>query len=486
MNFVSIEFAFFLIITILIYYVLPKKAKCVWLLISSYAFYASFDWKYLFLLIAITIINYVSGRVLSGHQSKARIILWMTIAVNVLILAFFKYLGVGLRIVGISNIFEDLILPVGISFYTFRVISYLVDIYRGAEAEKNLVFFALYVSFFPTVLEGPIERANHLIPQFRELSRRRLFSFESLFRGTYSIILGYFIKMVIADRICFLSDAVFNDVVSNGTLMLISGAIAYSIQIYTDFLAYSLIAMGIARIMGIDLVDNFSAPYLARSIKDFWGRWHISLSTWLKDYIYIPLGGSRCTKFRTYFNLMATFLISGIWHGAGVKFIFWGFLHGVYQVIGRLLKPIKQIFYCGGEKEIFRNSGSLGFKILQTVCTFSLVSLAWIFFRVQSLSEGFSFIFRIFTNWDYQKVAEYGIWVENFELRDLVICLLGLLIVLVVDIFKYRSHLTFDELLSHQPSIIRMGFLLLLVGLTIAFGVYGLGTYTQPFVYIQF
>lgn len=483
MSFVSIEFSVFLIITLCIYYICPKKLRSFALLAASYYFYIQNDMVYAIIPFVMTGVIYISGFLMEKYQSKKKAILITSVILCCLTLFLFKYSSFIFSKIGMGSLFENLILPVGISFFTFRGIGYLIDTYNNPEGrEHNYISLSLFVCFFPMLLEGPIEKAKYFLPQIREMNQRRLFSFETLFDGVTLMIFGYFVKMVIADRVAVFSDYIFDDFYNQGSVMLVLGALAYSIQIYTDFLAYTMIALGIAKIMGINLTDNFNTPYFSRSIKDFWGRWHISLSTWLKDYIYIPLGGSRRGKMRTYLNLMITFVISGIWHGSGMRYIIWGLLHGIYQVIGRLTGPSKQKI----TRKLNWKVESFGYKLLQTVVTFILVTISWILFRVQSVSDFFRFIKGIFTRPDFARVSEYGIYCEGFEKRDFWFLVTGILILIIVSILRYKKNMRIEELLKMQPCIFRMIILLGFVALILLFGEYGLGTFTQPFVYIQF
>ena len=338
----SIEFIFFLGILIGAYYVVPAKLKSVVLLIASYLFYGSQDSTYLIFLGAATLFTYGSGLLLEKnieHQSAAKAIVGGTIFVNLFVLGWFKYINffTGGKI-------ESLFLPVGISFYLFMSIGYIVDVYRGKiKAEKNLISYALFVSFFPIIMSGPIERAGNLLPQFKkEVFAKIKFDTERIRDGFVRMLWGYFQKLVLADRIAVVVDMVYGSPESYGGAMVILASFLYTFQIYCDFAGYSNVAIGIGEIFGIKIIENFKVPYLATSIADFWRRWHISLSSWFRDYLYVPLGGNRKGIVRKYVNIMVVFLLSGLWHGAGWNFILWGGLHGLYQVIGALTEGIRK------------------------------------------------------------------------------------------------------------------------------------------------
>ena len=338
MIFNSLDFLLFFPIVLIVYFFIPGKYRYLWLLITSYYFYMCWNPKYVILIAISTVITWFSGILLERYkESSARVrkcIVGSCFAGNIGILIFFKYFDFLLENVnfllqrlGISVIEKpfDIILPVGISFYTFQALSYTMDVYRhGINAERNLLKYALFVSFFPQLVAGPIERSGNLLNQIKELPDKKIWNYEKISNGFVLMTWGYFQKMVIADRIAIMVDTVFSSYYMYGTFELIAAAMGFAIQIYCDFSGYSTIAIGAAQVMGFSLMENFQTPYFSRSIKEFWRRWHISLSTWFRDYLYIPLGGNRCSKTRNYINLMITFLVSGLWHGANWTYIFWG------------------------------------------------------------------------------------------------------------------------------------------------------------------
>lgn len=328
MLFNSIDFLIFFPIVVLIYLIVPRKLKYIWLLIASYYFYMSWNAKYVVLILFSTLITYFSGILIEkapGPGQKKLVVAFSFLA-NLSALGFFKYFDFFLhnlnKILAIAHVRLidnpfSFVLPVGISFYTFQALSYTMDVYRGKAApEKNLLKYALFVSFFPQLVAGPIEKTETLLRQIQESGKSKMVSFEKFVSGFALMLWGLFMKMVIADRISIFVDGVFRELYMAGTVETILAAVAFAIQIYGDFAGYSAVALGAARIMGFELTENFNAPYFADSIGDFWRRWHISLSTWFRDYLYIPLGGNRKGKLRKYCNLMITFAISGLWHGA--------------------------------------------------------------------------------------------------------------------------------------------------------------------------
>lgn len=342
MLFNSLEFLIFFPVVILIYFIIPKCVKQLWLLFSSYYFYMCWNAKYVLLILSLTCITYIGGLLIETfkHNIKCeeekkiclqKMIVALSFVFSMGILFYFKYIEFAFismkRLFLLINIqlsapAFDIILPVGISFYTLQALSYIVDVYRAeTHAEKNFCKYALFVSFFPQLVAGPIERSKNLLKQ---LSVPRSFCFENAWEGLLLMLWGYFLKIVLADRIALFVDTVYGDFTTYSGVYLIVATVLFAVQIYCDFSGYSVIAMGAAKILGISLMENFNAPYLSVSIHEFWRKWHISLSSWFRDYLYIPLGGNRKGKLRKYLNTMLVFLLSGLWHGAQLSFIAWG------------------------------------------------------------------------------------------------------------------------------------------------------------------
>ena len=400
MLFNSIDFLIFLPIVLVIYYIIPMKYKHIWLLISSYYFYMCWNAKYVLLIFVSTVITYLSGILIDKVEKTwpdvndigkyKKLILALSFVSNLGILFYFKYINFTLdivtRVLSKMNISMnvpvfDVILPVGISFYTFQALSYSVDVYRGEVAPEHDFFrYALFVSFFPQLVAGPIERSKNLLTQLRE---PRKFDFGYAFDGILIMLWGLFLKIVLADRIAIFVDTVYGDCEHYQGIYLIVATVLFAVQIYCDFSGYSSIAMGTAKLLGIELMDNFNAPYLSTSVADFWRRWHISLTSWFKDYLYIPLGGSRRGTFRKYINKMIVFILSGLWHGAQLTFVVWGAINGLYQVIGEVLMPIRKKV----SDIIGINRNSEGVYALSVLATFALVDFTWIFFRADSLGR---------------------------------------------------------------------------------------------------
>ena len=341
MSFTSITFLIFIAIVVTVNYCLPQKYRWIFLLIASYYFYLNWQPIYAILLFSTTIVSYFAGKMIwktvDGFRRKMICLLGCILPLGVLVL--FKYYGfitdnisklLNVLHIGVSFPEMKLLLPVGISFYTFTAVGYLIDVYRrNHEPEKNFGIFCLFIAFFAQIASGPIPRGNQLIPQLYEPDNLK---YDNVMRGVRTMLWGFFMKLCVADRLAVYVDTIFGEIhLHNGGSILLASLI-YSLQIYCDFAGYSFVAIGTARMLGIRLIENFRRPYLAKNIKDFWSRWHISLSTWFRDYVYIPLGGNRVSKTRHKLNLIITFLVSGLWHGAAWNFIFWGGLHGIGQI----------------------------------------------------------------------------------------------------------------------------------------------------------
>lgn len=384
MLFNSLNFIIFLFAIVVIYYLLPQNSwRKVFLLGASYYFYACFELTMLPILLVVTGVAYAYGMYLTKTEKRSKSLLASIIVLLLLPLLSFKYLnflldstGDLLSLASLTMEMPDfeLFLPIGISFYTFMAVGYVVDVFKGrVTVEKNFLDFALFVGFFPQIASGPIGRAGQLIPQLKE---KQPLLYRNLSAGAKMMLWGFFMKLVVGDRAGIYVDTVFGNYMHHNGVSLMLATFMYTIQIYCDFAGYSLIAIGAARTMGIELMENFRRPYFATSVADFWRKWHISLSTWFRDYVYFPCGGNRCSRVKMYRNLMITFLVSGLWHGAAYNFILWGGYHGVNQILGRLFQSAKDsvrgLLHIGDESKIRR--------ILDIVITFCLVAYGWMLF----------------------------------------------------------------------------------------------------------
>ena len=406
MLFNSIDFALFLPIVFILYWFVTNKSiklQNLLIVISSYVFYGWWDWRFLSLILFSTLVDYTVGVLLlkENNLTKRKILLWISIIVNLGFLGFFKYYNFFLdNFVQVFSFFGNpisasglnVILPVGISFYTFQTLSYSIDVYRRKlEPTTDFIAFTAFVSFFPQLVAGPIERATHLLPQFY---KKRTFEYDKAVDGMRQILWGLFKKIVIADNCAEFANMIFNnsDDYSGSTLVL--GAVFFTFQIYGDFSGYSDIAIGTSRLFGFDLMRNFNFPYFSRDIAEFWRRWHISLSTWFRDYLYIPLGGSRGGTWMKVRNTFIIFIVSGFWHGANWTFIVWGALNAVYFLPLLLTKNNRSNLDTVAPGRLLPNLK----EFLSILLTFSMTVFAWIFFRADTMTHAVSYISGIFSN----------------------------------------------------------------------------------------
>ena len=491
MSFNSIHFIIFFPVVTIIYFIIPQKIKCLWLLISSYYFYMSWNPKYAILIAFSTLTTYIAGLLIDISNKNNSILLKklflsLSLIINLGILFLFKYCNFFIDIISSIGSYLNVtlsmpsfnyLLPVGISFYTFQCISYTIDVYRNdISSEKNLVKYALFVTFFPQLVAGPIEKSKDLLYQFNKSNK---FDYYRVKDGLIQMLWGFFKKIFIADRLSTLVNTVYNSPSDYAGFQFIISTIFFTFQIYCDFSAYSDIAIGCAKILGFSLSQNFRQPYLSKSIKEFWRRWHITLGSWFKDYLYIPLGGNRYGKFRTYINIMIVFLASGLWHGASITFILWGFLHGSYQILGDILKPLKEKII-----KVFNiNTSVFSFKLFQNILTFILVNFAWIFFRANSFSDLIIILKNlfVFNPWILTDGSLYNLGLES---GDFFMAIIGILIVVFMDYLQSRINLL--NKLSEQNLIFRWSVYVISIIFILIFGIYGNSYSEAQFIYFQF
>lgn len=470
MNFTSFNFLILFPAVCVAYYLMPHRWRWIYLLIVSYVFYLSWQPVYGLILAGVTLISFFSAsklEQLKERKNKAKKWLIGGIIASLLPLFFFKYYNfINDSAFGILSLIGwrfrlpemKMLLPLGISFFTFMAIGYMVDVYRGySKAQNSIGLYALFISFFPQVTSGPIGRAEQLIPQLKEPEYLKL---DNVVFGLKMMLWGYLMKLCVADRLGIYVDTIWNNLGNhNGTTYLLS-SLFYTIQIYGDFAGYSLVAIGSARVMGIRLMDNFMRPYFSTSLKGFWRRWHISLSSWMRDYIYIPLGGGRVTQTRHLFNIFATMLISGLWHGAAWTFVFWGALHGLAQVVQTLWNKVVK----------FRMP-----EFLKILLCFSFVNLAWIFFRAPDFHSAFQVVTGIFST-------------KGKPFVDVMVFAYGLtsvVVILVKDIIEeYRMRKTGVGMNCNNNTVWgkEVTQIILLSGYILLFGVFDGG----QFIYFQF
>jgi alginate O-acetyltransferase complex protein AlgI len=472
MLFHSLEFIIFFTIICLAYFSIPHRFRWLLLLTASYFFYMCWKAEYAVLMFISTSIVYFSTIQISkaNSQSKRKFYLFLSLVSNLLILFFFKYFNfVNDTLEQLLGQFKleydkpvlNVLLPVGISFYIFQAIGYSIDVYRkNAEPEYHFGRFALFISFFPQLVAGPIERSKNILPR---LKQKIEFSYANLSAGLKKMLWGYFLKIVVADRLSIYVDAIFNNIEYHSSLTIITASSFFLFQIYCDFAGYTFIAIGAAKILGIDLMENFRRPNFAASIGELWKRWHISLSTWFKDYVYIPLGGNRVSRPRFYMNLYLTFLISGIWHGANLTFVLWGALHGFYMVVEVFLK--KNIKFAFLQKYDFR--------ILGILVVFGLKVISYFFFRANTISDSFLIFEKVFFN-----------WVPGFYAGDagnFVNSLLAIALLILIEAKQefYPGRFSFFH---NRHYLVRAATVAVMIALILTLGVFDGG----QFIYFQF
>ena len=434
LSFNSWEFFLFYPIVALLYFILPKKLRIPLLLMASYYFYVCYQIELILLILGTTVVSYVSARIIEKSRNSAlrRLMLAITLVICLGVLFFYKYFNfLSDSLFGLINLFGadvtgielELILPVGISFYTFQTLSYVIDVYRGdIKTERSFWVYALFVSFFPQLVAGPIERPTNLIPQLKRDNRFNRADFE---KGAKHMLVGFFKKIVVADILAQYVNAVYNNPQNATAPTIILATVLFAVQIYCDFSGYTDIAIGAARIMGIRLMKNFDHPYTASTIKEFWARWHISLSVWFRDYVYIPLGGKRVGQMRHLFNLFVVFILSGLWHGASWTFVLWGALHALYRIVGELTaKPRQRLLSRLGYTE-----NSTAVVIVRRVITFILVCFAWIPFRANSIGDLTVMLGSLFTNWHFDSFAE----IMNIDIIGALTVIFAIFILLGID-----------------------------------------------------
>lgn len=486
MTFTSLAFLLFLFGTLLLYYLLPPKARSAVLLFTSCLFYALYNWRLLPFLLFFTLLVYIGGVLLENR--KTRLLIALGILVLLVPLLIFKYLNFGLELlVRIFDFLEDtfldqqfsIIQPLGISYFTFKSIGYLIDVYRGrCRAERNFVDLAVFVSFFPEMLIGPIDRASTLLPQIKAPSTH---IWSNLKTGFLLFLGGCVQKMVVADRLAVLVNTVYSDLYRFEGFEVLIAVIAYSLQIYFDFSGCTYMALGVGKMLGLSLPVNFRQPYLAVSVEDFWHRWHISLTSWFRDYIYIPLGGNRKGTLRKYLNVMIVFLVSGLWHGAGASFLVWGGLNGLFQIIGTLLRGQKSKLY-----SLFRISEEGPLCVWwKRLWTFGWMTIAWVFFRSSGISQALLVFRKLVAAWNPWILFDGTLYTLGLSQKSFCLLLGALLIMLAVELLHERDiHLSawFNRQHFAVKCLITYGMIFVIL----IFGIYGSAYDAQSFIYLQF
>ncbi len=486
MTFTDVSFFIFLPVVFSLHWALPNKFRWVLLLVASLYFYMSWNAKYIVLILFTTAISFVCGVLLeqakSQFQKRCCLIACLTASLGVLFV--YKYLSWLLELLNqffalvrfpVAPMSVSLVLPVGISFYTFQTLSYVIDVYKGKiKAERHFGIYTTFITFFPQLVAGPIERTSALLPQIRA---NRNFDYEQAAYGMILMSWGFFKKILIADKLAQYVDPVFNAATEQSGFVIMFAMVSFTLQIYCDFSGYTDIAIGTAKLFGIDLCRNFHGPYFSRSVKEFWSRWHISLSTWFRDYVYIPCGGNRCSLIKQFRNLLLTFFLSGLWHGAGLHFIAWGLIHGILQCIEKALN----IFRRKPEKN------SRVAVICQTLLVFVLCNFAWMFFRAETIRDALWLIGHMFDG--IGAPIEYlraGYQASAFTYKEQIIGVI--LPVVLLGIFDYID-LKQDciKLLRKQKKLLRWGIYVSVTAAWVIGFIASLASETtNTFIYFQF
>ncbi len=472
MVFNSIEFAIFLPVVVLLFYLLPQRARWFMLLTASCVFYMWFVPKYILILLVTIVIDYLAGILMernSERPKRKKTFMIISIVSTLTVLFVFKYLGfVTENLTRLCTLFGvetdlavNIVLPIGLSFHTFQSMSYVIEVYRGNQkAEHHFGYYSLYVMFFPQLVTGPIERPGNLLRQLHEEKR---FDYDNISKGMRLILFGLFIKMVVADNLGLTVERIYDEPSTYNSWSVMLGTVFYSFQIYCDFFGYSTIALGSAKLMGFDISDNFRSPYLSRSIAEFWHRWHISLSTWFRDYVYIPLGGSRVKFSRWAFNILVVFVLSGIWHGAAWTFLFWGFAHGLLHIVEKVLKKNAKTL------EPQTKVGRWSVDLFNMAKTFILVTLFWVMFRSSDFAQMKEMFVAMFSNFGVERQVTVDwqsfLYLGLFVLSDIVL-----------------RNTRFDRWCDGKPLVLRWLIYAMLVFMIVVCS----RVENVPFIYFQF
>lgn len=480
MLFNSLEFALYFPIVVALYFALPVRWRTLLLLVASCTFYMAFVPAYILILMVTILIDYFAGLYLEKTQGRTRFnIMVVSIVATCLVLFVFKYFNFAVNsFTGVANLFGwhlsshtlNILLPIGLSFHTFQSLSYVVEVYRGHQkTERNFVTYATYVMFFPQLVAGPIERPQNLLHQFHE---KHSFDYAGVTSGLKKMAWGFFKKLVVADRLALYVNDVYAAPQNFNGLQLSIATVFFAYQIYCDFSGYSDIAIGSARVMGFKLMENFDRPYSSASVSEFWRRWHISLSTWFRDYVYYPMGGNRVAKGRWMANILVTFGISGLWHGANWTYVVWGLLNGVYLICGALTENARNRFF----RSVGLPEASPPRLLIRVLSTFFLTCLAWVIFRANNLTDAHYILTHFWQGWDFGAIRT-----EQFLLRQMPVALAAIFLLEVGQWLQPRVA-RIEKVAAGWPTALRWcGYCTLLLGI-VMFGVYQ----KAQFIYFQF
>lgn len=494
MQFQSVIFLIFFFALCIVYYAIPGKLKKYWLFLVSWIFYLSISFEFPFYLLIVTLFSYAMGimveRISHSSRRKRNLFLAFALVGTFSALTVIKYGGFFtenvarfLHILQVDPPFSklQLVQPIGLSFFTFQAAGYLIDIYRSKRpAEKNIISYALFLSFFPIIMSGPIERSTNLLAQIDESDKIRIDT-NKIRHGLLEMMYGYFLKIMVADRLNIFVNSVFSNHEAYGGGVLTLAVIGFGIQLYCDFAGISTIALGAGEVLGFSLIRNFETPYFSLSVGEFWRRWHISLSTWFRDYLYIPLGGNRKGIWRKYLNLMIVFLVSGLWHGSGWSFIVWGGLHGIYQIMGGLLKPARLKII----SLLHINPDLPGNRFLKMLFNFALINFAWLFFRAESLTQSIQIISQSISMWNLWELFDGTLLTLGLDWPDILVLILSLIIVLVMSVCQYKK-IDWKTNLMSQGFLFRATVYVTCITILVIFGIYGSSYSASSFIYVDF
>jgi len=472
MDFISGSFLLFLLISIVVYYSIPKKGQRYWLLLIGVFFYLFASPKLSVFIACSTVTSYLFARCFQ----KSVAAYWLVLLGNASVLLFLKLAGSGTFLASYLRIDRfAFLLPLGISFYTLQIIAYMTDVRKGKIApEKNFLNYLLFVTYFPHVLQGPIPRFEQLAGQ---LTKEHKFDYATFVGGFQLMVWGYFQKLVVADRAGIVVNRLFGEYETYTGMYVVVAAVLYGVQLYADFNGCFCIANGASQMFGIHLADNFKQPYLSGSVSEFWRRWHMSFGQWLRDYIYIPLGGNRKGKIRKYINILITFFVSGIWHGIGSGFLVWGCLQGVYQVCGDMLAPVRD--KAVGLLRVDRNAFS--HKLFKVLCTYSLITYAWLFFRASTAGQAISMTKNMISTFNPWILWDQSLYLLGIDAKNFWILIFGIVIMFAVDCLQRK--MAIRRWLSGQGIVFRYVVLYLAIFAVLIFGIYGPGYDAAQFIY---
>ncbi len=471
MTLFSVEFLFFFCVTFIVYYLVKPQYRYIWLLIQGLIFYHSMGAKWLLVLLFVVAVSFFDALLINSFRNRS-------------ISAFFFVTGV-ISLVGVLFCFryvsalDSIGSPIGLSFYTLASIGYLVDVYKGdCEGEHNIARYALFISFFPCVLSGPIERTGNLLVQLR---KEVTFSYDKTKRGLLHMLLGFYIKLLIADRLAVIVNSAFDSYREQTGATMMFAVVLFGLQLYADFAGYSYIVIGLAETLGLSILENFRQPYFSTSIREFWGRWHISLSNWLKDYIYIPLGGNRSGKIRQYINLMITFVVSGIWHGRGTHYLIWGILHGLYQIIERIISPLRSLF----NTKMRVRTNCLSYRFMRCLFTFCLVDFAWLFFRAPSTSIALGVIRMIVTEFRLGSTLSDRLYLVGYDYERFIILIAEIIVWFCIDCI-HEKRVSLTGWLNKQNTLFRWTAYLAMAIILLVGIIHDYGESVSTFIYTRF